>query len=146
MSTTALLPVAARRSRRGWVLLVLLALAFIAALAIVGALASLQIEPVHIVIDGVDQGDVIDLAALASQHRLLLACLVTFALIAALVVVPLALLIAIGAVAFGLVVGIGVPLMLVLLFVAAVLSPLWLLALLVWWAWRRSGTPANIGA
>jgi len=120
-----LVTIGRRRSRRGVAFLVVVALAFI---------------------DGVDRGEAIDLGAIASQHQLLLVCIVTVAIVAAIIIVPIALLLALAAALIGVVVGLGVPLLMVVLFVAIVLSPLWLLALLLWWLWRSSSTPANIRA
>jgi len=141
-----LVTIGRRRSRRGVAFLVVVALAFIAALVIVSSLASLDVPSIHVVIDGVDQGEAIDLGAIASQHQLLLVCIVTVAIVAAIIIVPIALLLALAAALIGVVVGLGVPLLMVVLFVAIVLWPLWLLALLLWWLWRSSSTPANIRA
>lgn len=107
-------------------------------------LAGLDPVPLHIVIDGKEAFD-FDLSTLTTEHRVGIAIAAVIALIVAILVVPLALLVALGGALVGvlaaLVFGVGVPLVVMLLVLALLTSPVWLLGALVWWLWRRSGTP-----
>jgi hypothetical protein len=108
-------------------------------------LAGLDPVPLHVVIDGTEYTD-FDLSTLTTEHRVGIAIAAVVALIVAILVVPLALLIALGGALVGvlaaLVFGVGVPLAVMLLVVALLTAPVWLLGALVWWLWRRSSAPA----
>ncbi|HEX6704415.1 MAG TPA: hypothetical protein VF169_06600 [Albitalea sp.] len=135
-----------------WIAIAMTAFALLTLLAIVGWAWTFEPPPVHVVIDG-DEVFGIDLGLLTAGDKALLVGGVLLAVLAVIVVVPVALIIALAATLFGVAVGVGLPLLMVVLVGALVLSPLWLLAAGVWWLLRRGATrparatpPANIAA
>ena len=138
-----------RTQRRIVVLLWLLAsIAVLAIVAVGGAalwLNSLDTMPLRIVIDGTEHLN-FDLSTLDAADRFGLAVAAVVVLFVALLVVPLALLIALGGALLGvlaaLVFGVGVPLAVMLLVLALLTAPVWLLGVGIWWLWRRTAAPA----
>ena len=142
-ATAPMFTLVVRRSFWRTLLLAALGLAVLGGLALAWALASIELPPVHVVIDGVEHGGALNLAAMPAAHKLVLALGVVFAAVAALMVVPVVMLAVAGVVLLGLLIGMGLPMLAVLAIVLAIASPLILLVLLVLWLLRR---PARIGA
>jgi len=136
-------PVPARRARGGvarlvkWWLLVSLVLvvACIGCLAI--GLSSVDISPLHIVIDGEDVTHGLSIDGVDLGVKLLLGTGLVMLALLLLLLVPMILLLVIGAVVLALVAGVGMPLVALALALAVVSSPLWLTGLLVWLIVRR---------
>jgi hypothetical protein len=130
------LPGAPVRRRRRWlpVLGVALAVLLLAAGLLVAALlSSVPSAPLHISIDGQELVHGWDPSQLPAAHQVVLVALLMFALLAALVVVPLALSFALVAIVGAALLAVGLPLIVALLGVALALSPL---ILLLWGLWK----------
>ena len=113
-------------------LLLLLALG---ALALVWNLVdAVDVVPVSVTIDGERLIDDIDLAGLPPAHRVVLVAVLAFALLTAVLAVPVALLMALIALALAML----LPLAVGLAALAVVTSPLWLLG---WLLWRAVAAP-----
>jgi len=133
MNADATTPTGSRRSR-AWVpfaLIVPLLFALVV-LGLVSGLGAIDHAPIHVTIDGEPWIAGLDLAALPPAHKVLVACLLAVALLAALVIVPVALLVAVTAIVLVLVAAIGLPLVAVVSLLALVLSPLLLIGWLLW--------------
>jgi hypothetical protein len=146
-------PVPARRAGGGagrlvkWWLLtsLVLVVACIASLAI--ALSSVDVSPLHIVIDGEDVTHGLSIAGVDGGVKLLLGAGLVMLALVLLLLVPMILLLVLGAVVLALVAGLGMPLVAVALALAVVSSPLWLTGLLVWLlVRRRPAAPVTIHA
>ena len=120
--------------RRRWPLalttLVLLALG--AVLLAWAAVSALNPVPVSLNIDGEQIFTGLDLASMPPAHKVVLAALLAFAMLAALVIVPVALMLGLVALMVGLLALVGLPLLVAAAVLAVVLAPLWLLGWLVW--------------
>jgi hypothetical protein len=129
-------------SRRYWpLMLVMLAVTALALLTVAwSAIDALGSMPVHITVDGEELVQGLDLASMPPAHRIVLAAVIVFALLAALVVLPVALLMALAGVVLAAFAVVGLPLLAAAAVVAVVLSPLWLLGWLLWRALRPSPT------
>ena len=145
-------PIPTVRPRRGmpgwmWVLTTVSVLSIMVVGVAALWLAGLDPVPLRVVIDGTEHVN-FDLSTLTTEHRIGIAIAAVVALIVAILVVPLALLIALGGALIGvlaaLVFGVGVPLAVMLLVLALLTSPVWLLGALIWWLWRRSAAPAAL--
>jgi hypothetical protein len=123
-----------RTPRRRWPLLLitLLLLAAGAVLLAWGALSALNTVPVSLTIDGERIFSGLDPAALPPAHKLLLAALLAFALLATLIVVPVALLLTLLGVLVAALAIVGLPLLAVFALLALLLSPLLLAGWLLW--------------
>jgi hypothetical protein len=119
-----------------WVLLVLFALSVLIVLTGFNWMSQFHGAPVHLVIDGDDYGG-FELGVLSGWDIAGLACAAVVAVFAVLVIVPVVLLFSLAIALIGIVLGVAVPLLAVVVVTALVLSPLWLLAALVWWLVRR---------
>jgi hypothetical protein len=126
-----------RRVRRflGWWMLLSLVLAACVACLAIGA-SVFHATPVHIVIDGDDLSGVsIDGASFAVQ-ALVFACLAAATLLV-LLLVPLVALVVVGSIVFAVVAGFGTPLVILAFALAVLTSPIWVVALVVWFFARR---------
>ncbi|HEY9024521.1 MAG TPA: hypothetical protein VIP05_09480 [Burkholderiaceae bacterium] len=124
----------------GWLLATLVLLvACIVCLSI--GLSGTDVLPLHIVIDGDDLSDGISISGVSGGMAVLLAVGIVLLAFALLLLVPVVLLLVLGAVGLALVCGLGLPLVALVLAIAAVSSPLWLVGLLVWLAVRRRPAP-----
>jgi hypothetical protein len=136
-TSPAALPRASRSSpwrTFAWAVLCMALLVFV---MLLWAIGHADMAPVHITIDGASSGAHLDLAAMPPAHKVVLAVACVFAVVAALVVVPVALLLFALVLMVVLLTGIGLPLMVVLALATVLLSPFILLVLLVAWALRR---------
>lgn len=133
MSAVAM-SISTRPQRRRWplVLLALLVLAAGAALLAWGAISALNPVPVSLTVDGERIFSGLDLAALPPAHQLLLAALVAFALLAALIVVPVAMLLTLLGLLVAALAIVGLPLLAVFALLAVLLSPLLIVGWLLW--------------
>jgi hypothetical protein len=124
MNTVVLSP---RRSRRWpWVLLALMLLG-VAALALAwGAVSALNPVPFSVVVDGRQVFEGLDLASMPPAHKVVLAAVLAFVLLAALVVLPVALLLTLLGVLVAALAVVGLPLLVAFAVLAVLLSPLWL--------------------
>jgi len=145
MDAAAVPPVIAVVHRSRWraVLLVLLALMLLIALAAAWAITSIHIPPVHVVINGVEHGGSLDLAAMPPAHKVGLVLGLVFAVVAALLVVPVVLLVVVAVALLAMLIGMGLPMLAVLALGVAIASPLILVVLVIAWLLRR---PARIRA
>ena len=138
----------ASRASRGWrislwVLLALCVLALCAAFALIGQVDAAA--PVEISVNGSDWVTDLDLAALPPAHKVLLAIGLAVALLASLVVASVGIVVALVALIPILLLSIALPVLIGGLLAALLLSPLLLLAWLLWRAVRpapRSNTMA----
>jgi hypothetical protein len=121
-----------RRSRWPLVLATMVLLALGAVLLAWGALSAVNPIPMNVTVDGERVLNGLDLAALPPAHKLLLAALMGFLMLAALVVVPMALLLSLACLLVAAVAIVGMPLLLAFAVLALVLSPLWLICWLIW--------------
>ena len=120
MNPVALQP--RRTARWPWLLAGLL-LAFGAAFLLAwAALQSVDVVPFSVVVDGERVFEDIDLSALHPGHLLTLAALVAFALLAAMVVLPVALLLVLLGVLVGVLAVVGLPLLVAAIVVAVLLA------------------------
>ena len=114
----------------------MLGLTLLAALAAVllawGAISALNPMPLNISIDGERVVNGLDLAGMPPAHKLLLAGLLAFVLLSALIVVPLALLLTLLGLLVAALAIVGLPLLAALALVGLLLSPLLLIGWLVW--------------
>jgi hypothetical protein len=124
MNTVVLSP---RRGRRWpWVLLALMLLG-VAALALAwGAVSALNPVPFSVVVDGRQVFEGLDLASMPPAHKVVLAAVLAFVLLAALVVLPVALLLTLLGVLVAALAVVGLPLLVAFAVLAVLLSPLWL--------------------
>ena len=129
-----------------WLLALALLTLLASSLLIYNGLQGLSGSPVHIVIDGNEISSSMNLASMPPAHKVVLAFGLAFAVLAALMIVPVALLIAIMAVVVALLFAVGIPALVLLLVLGTVLSPFIALALLVWWALRRKRAPSQSAA
>jgi hypothetical protein len=132
----------ARRRRRWPLALGTLLLLALGALALVWNLVdAVDVVPVSLTIDGERVVDDIDLAGLSPAHRTVLVLLLAFAVLTAVLAVPVALLMALIALALALLLPVGIG----LAALAVATSPLWLLGWLLWRtvAGRPSPPPAT---
>ncbi len=132
----------AHRRRRWPLVLGALLLLALGALALVWNLVdAVDVVPVSLTIDGERVIDDIDLAGLSPAHRMMLVALLAFAVLTAVLAVPVALLMALIALALALLLPVGIG----LAALAVVTSPLWLLGWLLWRAvaGRPSPPPAT---
>jgi hypothetical protein len=135
MSTRAI-RAAAPRGRVAWLLALLLAFALVA-LALLHGLEQIGHAPVSIVIDGDEIVNGLDLGALSSGHKLVLAIGLAALGLVALVVLPLALAIGITLMLAALLALVSLPLLVVVLVLTLVASPLLVVLVLLWLALRR---------
>jgi len=124
MNTVALTP--RRAARWPWALGLLLVLAASAVAAVWLAISAIHPVPFSVVVDGEQVFQGVDLAGMDPGHKLGLALVVAFALLAAMVVLPVALLLALAGVRVGVLTVVGVPLLVAFVVLAVVLSPLWI--------------------
>ena len=127
-----------------WLLVAAFALAVLIVVTGFGWLSQLDGTPIHLVIDGDDLGT-FDIGMLSGWDVAGLAITAVVAVFAVLVTLAVALLIGLILALIGLLIGVAVPLIAIVVVFAVVLSPLWLLAALVWWLVRRSDAP-SLGA
>ena len=125
-----------------WLLALALLTLLASSLLIYNGLQAVGGAPVHITIDGDEVVGGMNLAGMPPAHKVVLALGLAFAVLAALMIVPVALVVAIIAVVIALLIAIGVPALVLLLVLATVLSPFIAIALIVWWALRRKPTPS----
>ena len=109
-----------------WALLALLLLAGAALALAWAAVSALHPMPLSVVIDGERVLDGIDLASMPSAHKVVLAVVLAFFLLASLLVVPVALLLALLGLLVGVLALVGLPLLVAAGLLALLLSPLWL--------------------
>lgn len=128
-------PATPTRRRSRWGRWVLLAMAVGLMLFVVLALAVSSLHfaaPVHVMIDGEEVFHSFDVDSLPLPHQLMLAGGLVIALLAVLVVVPVALLFVVLGVLMLVFTMVGVPLLVASIAVALLLSPLVLVAWLIW--------------
>ncbi len=131
----ALTPTRLRRRSRGLRRALVVTLLVVVAIAGLGWLLSSALAglgPVHLVVDGAEMGSGWDPGQMPPAHRVVLAGLMISGLLIALTIVPFVLLALAALLLVLLFTVVGLPLALVLAGVALILSPLWLLAWLVW--------------
>ena len=136
-------PRARGRLLRWWLLASLAATIVLLACVALG-LGHADITPLHIVVDGEDltPGPTLDAPGVAG-HLVAGAILFMVTLLLVLVV-PLLAFLVLGAVAVAVVLGVGVPLAALVLALALVSSPLWLVGLCVWAVLRHRGPPPAV--
>ena len=134
MNSSVAMPLgtATRRSRWPLVLATMVVLALGAVLLAWSAISAVNPIPMSVTVDGERVLNGLDLAALPPAHKLLLAALMGFLMLAALVVVPMALLLSLVCLLVAAVAIVGMPLLLAFAVLALVLSPLWLIGWLIW--------------
>ena len=124
MNAIALSP---RKSGRWpWVLGALLVLFLGAMVLSWTALSAVDTAPFSVVIDGERVFEDVDLSALHPGHLLTLAAVLALALLSLMVVVPVAMLTVLACVVVGVLAVVGLPLLVVAVVLAVLLSPLWL--------------------
>jgi hypothetical protein len=124
MNTVSL---SAPRSRRWpWMLLALMLLAMAALALAWGAVSALNPVPFRVVVDGQQVFDGIDLASMPPAHKVVLAAVLAFVMLAALVVLPVALLLTLLGVLVAALAVVGLPLLVAFAVLAVLLSPVWL--------------------
>ena len=132
--------------RRRWVLRVSGAMLVLCLLGLMlAAVVLLQVldgMPIQLTIDGQTMPQPLALAQWSNGQWLWAVLGITVAMLAVMIVVPLALVVAAIGVTVGLVFGLGLPLLIVAVLAAVALSPLALLAWLVWRAVRSSNRVA----
>jgi hypothetical protein len=120
--------------KRRWPLA--LALTLLLALAAVllawGAISALNPMPLSITVDDERIVENLDLAAMAPEARILLAGVLAFVLLSALIVVPMALLLTLLGLLVAALAVVGLPLLVALALMGLLLSPLLLIGWLVW--------------
>jgi hypothetical protein len=127
-------PHRARRFLGWWMVLSLVVTACVVCLAI--GISVFHDTPVHILIDGDDvTGLSMDGGGFAVE-ALVFACLAAASMLV-LLLVPLLALVVVGSVVFALVAGFGTPLVILALALAVLTSPIWVVALVVWFFARR---------
>ncbi|MBT9486343.1 MAG: hypothetical protein IV093_02420 [Rubrivivax sp.] len=132
MSAVMTLSTSPRRRRWPLALTTLVLLALGAALLAWGAISALNPMPVNLSIDGEQIFTGLDLAGMPPAHKVVLAALLAFVMLAALVIVPVALMLGLVALLVAVLAIVGLPLLAVAAVLAVVLAPLWLLGWLVW--------------
>jgi len=131
--TAASVPRPRRGTRRVARLLLLLVLGLAAIAAVALALHGLDFAaPVHVVIDGEEVFGGLDLGTLPPAQKVAMSTVVVLALLSALVIVPVALVVGVLALALIVLMIVGLPVLAVLSVAALLLSPLILLAWLLW--------------
>jgi hypothetical protein len=144
-TSNAPVPYRPRLSRAGrvfrwWLALGVLAFLACASCVLLG-LNHADFAPLHIVIDGDDLSDGLTINGLSDGGRVLLVVGALLFALLLLLLIPVLLFLIAGSVLIALVCGLGVPLLVLALVLAAVTSPLWMVALLVWLVARRRPSP-----
>jgi hypothetical protein len=125
---------------RWW--LVLSVIALVACAVFIGSgLHTLDLAPVHIVINGEDVSDGVTITGLGDDAQALLGMGALMLGLLLLLLIPVMLLLILGTVAIAVVFGVGVPLVVLAVALAAVTSPIWMVALVVWLIVRRRPSP-----
>lgn len=132
MSAVLSVPTTPRRRRWPLALATLLVLAAGALLLAWSGIQALAPVPLNISIDGERIVDGLDLASMPPEHHLMLAAGLAFALLAALIIVPMAVLLTLLGLVLAALAIVGLPLLAAVAVLAIVLSPLLLLVWLVW--------------
>lgn len=100
-------------------------------------LHTLDLAPVHVVINGDDLTDGLTITGLGDDAQALLGVGALMLALLLLLLVPVLLLLLIATLAIALVLGIGVPLVVLALTLAVATSPFWAIVLVVWLIARR---------
>jgi hypothetical protein len=134
-------PPAPRRWPVRWLIVLLLAFALAAVPKVLIYLGISQIghAPVSIVIDGDEVLQGLDLGAMSSPHKLVIAGIVTLLALVAMVVLPVILAVGLMLMLVAVLAAVSVPMLAVALVLAIVFSPLLLGLGLLWWLLRRPG-------
>jgi hypothetical protein len=132
----------------GWWLLVSFALLIVCAIGAGIALGHADLQPVHVIIDGDDVGGGVTIQNAGPAAKVALGVAGVAAAMLVLLIVPIVLTLVGGIVMLALVIGLGVPIVALAMALALVTSPVWLVALLVWFLTRRrrAFAHATIGA
>ena len=144
MNTTPALPAvmaAPKRSRGRWLRALgwlFVAWLIVSALAMISLLGQLLPAPVEITVNGASLADEFDLAALPSAHKLALAVVAALAALIALLLGVAALVVVAAALVPVLLLTVGLPVLVGGVVLLALLSPLLLLA---WVLWRAARPP-----
>ena len=121
----------------GWWLLVSFALLVVCAIGAGFALSHADLQPVHVIIDGDDVGGGVTVENAGPAAKVALGVAGVAAAMLILFLVPIILTLVGGIVMLALVIGLGVPIVGLAMALALVTSPIWLVALLVWFLTRR---------
>ena len=125
---------------RWWLALSVIAL-LLGAVFIGTGLHSLDLAPVHVIVNGDDLSDGVTITGLGDDAQALLGVGALMLALLLVLLIPVLLLVVFGSVALALAFGVAVPLVAVALVLAAVTSPFWMIALVVWLIARRRGSP-----
>jgi hypothetical protein len=121
----------------GWWLLVSLVLIVVCAVGAGIGLSHADLQPVHVIIDGDDVGGGVTIENAGTAAKIALGVAGLAAAMLVLLLVPVILTLVGGIVVLALVIGLGVPIVALAMALALATSPVWLIALFVWFLARR---------
>jgi hypothetical protein len=142
--------VAAPRRRRFWAwwLLTSFVIALICVIGLVTALGHLGDQPLHVIVDGQEVGNGLDITldSLPVAHKVALVSALVLAAVLLMLVVPIVLVIVLAAVALALLAGVGLPLIALAAVLLVVTSPIWIVVGLIWMVVRANRRASAIAA